>query len=46
MARRALTSSPLFTGGSGRLWAAKDGRFRLELQDHRDTQILYDGHTL
>ena len=43
----SLTSSPLFTGGSGRLWASKDGRFRLELQDQSgDTQIIYDGHTL
>jgi outer membrane lipoprotein-sorting protein len=43
----SLTSSPLFTGGSGRLWASKDGRFRLELQDPSgDTQIVYDGHTL
>ena len=42
-----LTSSPLFTGASGRLWVAKDGRVRLELQSRRgDTQVLYDGHTL
>jgi outer membrane lipoprotein-sorting protein len=42
----SLTSGPLFNGGSGRLWASKDGRFRLELQDESgDTQILYDGHT-
>ena len=43
----SLTSSPLFTGGSGRLWASKDGRFRLELQDQSgDTQIVSDGHKL
>jgi outer membrane lipoprotein-sorting protein len=42
----SLASGPLFNGGSGRLWASKDGRFRLELQDESgDTQILYDGHT-
>lgn len=42
-----LTSSPLLSGASGRLWIAKDGRLRLELQAEKgDTQILYDGHTL
>lgn len=42
-----LTSSPLVTGASGRLWIAADGRARLELQSEQgDTQILYDGHTL
>jgi outer membrane lipoprotein-sorting protein len=42
-----LSSSPLISGASGRLWIAKDGRVRLELQDEKgDTQILYDGHTL
>jgi outer membrane lipoprotein-sorting protein len=42
-----LASSPLVTGASGRLWIAKDGRVRLELQSEQgDTQILYDGHTL
>jgi outer membrane lipoprotein-sorting protein len=43
-----LTSSPLVTGASGRLWIAKDGRVRLELQSEKgDTQIYYDGqHTL
>jgi outer membrane lipoprotein-sorting protein len=41
-----LASSPLLTGASGRLWIAKDGRVRLELQAEKgDTQILYDGHT-
>jgi outer membrane lipoprotein-sorting protein len=42
-----LTSNPLLTGASGRLWIAKGGRVRLELQSQQgDTQILYDGHTL
>jgi outer membrane lipoprotein-sorting protein len=43
----ALSSSPLLSGASGRLWVSKDGRLRLELQAEKgDTQILYDGHTL
>jgi outer membrane lipoprotein-sorting protein len=42
-----LTSNPLVTGASGRLWIAKDGHVRLELQSQKgDTQILYDGHTI
>ncbi len=42
-----LTSSPLVTGASGRLWIAKDGHVRLELQSQKgDTQILSDGHTV
>jgi outer membrane lipoprotein-sorting protein len=42
-----LASSPLVTGGSGRLWVAKDGRLRVELQSEGgDTEVLYDGHTL
>jgi len=42
-----LTQSPLLSGGSGRLWIAKDGSVRLELQaEQGDTQVLYDGHTL
>jgi len=42
-----LTSNPLVTGASGRLWIAKDGDVRLELQSEKgDTQIIYDGHTL
>jgi outer membrane lipoprotein-sorting protein len=42
-----LASSPLVTGATGRLWIAKDGRVRVELQSEQgDTQILYDGHTL
>jgi outer membrane lipoprotein-sorting protein len=43
----SLSSNPLLTGGSGRLWIAKDGRARLELQSEQgDTQIVYDGHTV
>jgi outer membrane lipoprotein-sorting protein len=42
-----LASSPLLTGASGRLWIAKDGRTRLELQAEKgDTQVIYDGHTI
>ena len=42
-----LTSSPLLSGASGRLWISKDGRVRLELRSEKgDTQIYYDGHTL
>jgi outer membrane lipoprotein-sorting protein len=42
-----LAASPLLSGASGRMWIAKDGRVRLELQAEKgDTQILYDGHTL
>ena len=42
-----LSSNPLLSGGSGRLWIAKDGRARLELQSEQgDTQIYYDGHTV
>jgi outer membrane lipoprotein-sorting protein len=42
-----LLSSPLVTGASGRLWVAKDGHVRLELQSESgDTQVLSDGHTL
>jgi outer membrane lipoprotein-sorting protein len=42
-----LSSSPLVSGATGRLWIANDGRVRLELQAERgDTQILYDRHTL
>jgi outer membrane lipoprotein-sorting protein len=42
-----IASSPLIAGGSGRLWIAKDGEARLELQAEKgDTQIIYDGHTL
>jgi outer membrane lipoprotein-sorting protein len=42
-----LASSPLISGASGRLWVAKDGRVRLELQAEKgDTEIIYDGHTV
>jgi outer membrane lipoprotein-sorting protein len=42
-----LSQSPLLSGASGRLWVAKDGRVRLELQAEKgDTQVLYDGHML
>jgi outer membrane lipoprotein-sorting protein len=42
-----LVSSPLVKGGSGRLWVAKDGRVRLELQAEKgDTEIYYDGTTV
>jgi outer membrane lipoprotein-sorting protein len=41
-----IASNPLLTGASGRLWVARDGRVRLELQaEGGDTQILYDGHS-
>ncbi len=41
-----LSSNPLLSGGSGRLWVAADGRARLELQaEDGDTQVLYDGST-
>jgi outer membrane lipoprotein-sorting protein len=42
-----LSSSPLLSGASGRLWISKEGDVRLELQSEKgDTQILYDGHTV
>jgi outer membrane lipoprotein-sorting protein len=42
-----LASSPLLSGATGRLWIAKDGRVRLELQAEKgDSQIYYDGHTV
>ncbi len=42
-----LASDPLITGASGRLWIAKDGHVRLELQSEKgDTQILYDGQSI
>lgn len=40
-----LSSSPLISGASGRLWIG-EGRARLELQSEKgDTQILWDGKT-
>jgi outer membrane lipoprotein-sorting protein len=42
-----LSSSPLLTGASGRLWISKEGRVRLELQSEKgDTEVYYDGHTV
>lgn len=42
-----LASSPLLTGANGRLWIAKDGRARLELQSEKgDTEVVYDGHSV
>ncbi len=39
--------APLLAGAEGRLWAAPDGRFRLELQsDAGDAQITGDGRTI
>jgi outer membrane lipoprotein-sorting protein len=41
-----LSSSPLISGASGRLWVASDGHARLELQSEKgDMQILWDGKT-
>lgn len=43
----SVTNNPLLTGANGRLWVAKDGRMRLELQSEEgDTQVIYDGQTL
>jgi outer membrane lipoprotein-sorting protein len=40
-------SSPLLSGATGRLWAAADGRLRLELQsDNGDAQVTSDGKTV
>jgi|SRR5580700_2173286 outer membrane lipoprotein-sorting protein len=42
-----LTSSPLLSGASGRLWISKEGHVRLELQSEKgDTEIYYDGTTV
>ena len=39
--------SPLLSGATGRLWAAADGRLRLELQsDSGDAQVTSDGKTV
>jgi hypothetical protein len=41
------SASPLVAGAKGRVWIARDGRFRLELQSDRgDAQIASDGTTL
>jgi outer membrane lipoprotein-sorting protein len=40
-------SNPLLSGATGRLWAAPDGRLRLELQsDAGDAQVTSDGKVL
>ncbi len=40
-----LSSNPLLSGATGRLWIGSNGHARLELQSEKgDTQILYDGH--
>jgi outer membrane lipoprotein-sorting protein len=42
-----LSSSPLLSGASGRVWISKDGKVRLELQQEKgDTEIYYDGRTV
>lgn len=42
-----LSSSPLVSGASGRLWISKSGDVRVELQSEGgDTQIYYAGHTV
>jgi outer membrane lipoprotein-sorting protein len=39
-------SDPLLSGGTGRLWAAPDGRFRIEVQSTSgDAQLVSDGKT-
>ncbi len=41
-----LSTNPLISGASGRLWIGAEGHARLELQSqHGDTQILWDGKT-
>ncbi|HWW89468.1 MAG TPA: hypothetical protein VNY35_01645 [Solirubrobacteraceae bacterium] len=42
-----LSSSPLLSGASGRVWISEDGKVRLELQQEKgDTEIYYDGRTV
>jgi outer membrane lipoprotein-sorting protein len=42
-----LASSPLLQGATGRLWVAKDGRARLELQANGgDTEVVLDDHVV
>jgi outer membrane lipoprotein-sorting protein len=42
-----ITSNPLIAGASGRLWIAKDGRARLELENEKgDTNVIWDGSTV
>jgi outer membrane lipoprotein-sorting protein len=40
-------ANPLLSGGDGRIWASKDGHFRLELKANgaTDSQIVSDGKT-
>ncbi len=41
-----LSTSPLLSGASGRLWIGPEGHARLELQSEKgDTQILWNGKT-
>ena len=41
------SASPLVTGAKGRLWIARDGRFRLELQSDRgDAQVAFASRML
>lgn len=38
-------ADPLISGGTGRLWATPDGRFRVEVQSTSgDAQLVSDGH--
>jgi outer membrane lipoprotein-sorting protein len=42
---RGAGGTPLLTGATGRLWLARDGRARLELQsDNGDVQVLVHGN--
>lgn len=42
-----IAGNPLLTGASGRMWIAKDGRLRLELQSEKgDSQLIWDGKTV
>ncbi len=42
-----VSSTPLLTGATGRLWVQGDGKFRLELQsDQGDTEIVGDGQNV
>jgi outer membrane lipoprotein-sorting protein len=42
-----LASSPLLQGASGRLWVAKDGRVRVELQSAQgDSQVILANRTI
>jgi outer membrane lipoprotein-sorting protein len=46
-ARPGGDASPLAVGAEGRVWLARDGRFRLELQsDAGDAQVTYDGERI